>query len=801
MKAFTNHVGRTARSILAWRPSSTGLALSALCAITLAFYLRLWLPDLVLIRRDAFRYFLPLKQYVMERLLAGELPQWFPYSAMGYPFIGTSGIGLFHPFTALYFLLPVHEAYRFSTLVACLMAACGAFVLGRMLGYSRAGAVLAGIALALSGYVVSLTDNLLYLYAICVLPLFCASLEKALAEQRAWVVAPAVLWATVFLHGDVQTGYYYGFVALLWVGMRAPGAYREAWLRFVLTAGLAALLAGIQLGPSWAVFAGSNRVQSGAFHEMALHWSTHPLRLLTVIASPVGREAKGVEVAHLFFGGQVGSGMPAGLWAESLYLGLPVIGLALMGAWYRRDLRVLVWLTGLAFLLALGRAGGLYEVAYQVVPFWSAFRYPEKLMGLTSFGAAMLAGAGLDALRRGQGRSAPWFVAAFLCAGVGAALRAEAVTTWVAANFGATETLTREITRSASDAILFSVAAGIVVGLVAVGLTRTRLRADFLLVFLVAIIALDLFRANEGAYDTAPVEAATFTPGLVGAIKRHADWQGPGHFRIYTYPEDVHVSREPIGQWIGRRGVDALMMRQALDLEFNAQFGIESIRVYLSLVGEEVAAFLSAWPKSGLQTTARYNVAYYIGRSIKFSGPALEKNLVAYVKDYDLALIKNPLPVKPRAYLSLRPELATSPVKLSALAQRADFLSGEVDVIEAPEGTLPGPAKAGQVSIERYAPEEVRILVETPERAVLVLLDIYAAGWRATLDSGEELPILRANGLVRAVVVPAGTHVVTFAYETPLLKAGAVCSLIGVIGCLGMVGRERWRKDRASQLR
>src|SRR2546427_11164894 len=139
--------------------SSAGLAVAALTGLTLAFCHGLWLPGLVLIKRDAFRYFLPLKQYVVERLAAGELPQWFPYEALGCAFIGVSGMGIFHPFTALYIFFSVPDAYRASTLLSCLLAAFGAFALGRTLNFSRAGALLAGIAFSLSGYVVSLTEN------------------------------------------------------------------------------------------------------------------------------------------------------------------------------------------------------------------------------------------------------------------------------------------------------------------------------------------------------------------------------------------------------------------------------------------------------------------------------------------------------------------------------------------------------------------------------------------------------------------------------------------------------------------
>src|SRR5438309_455060 len=384
----------------------TWLAVTVLMGLTLTFYHRLWWPGLALVKRDALRFFPPIKQYLVERLSAGGLPQWFPYDALGRPFIGATHTGVFHPFTVLYFLFPVPDAYRASILISCLLAALGAFVLGRMLRFSSAGALLAGIAFALSGYVVSLTENIQYLYSICMLPFFCAAIQKALAERCAWVVAPAVIWATVFLNGDVQTGYYYGFIALAWMAARAPWSYREAGLKLALTGTLAVLLASIQLGPSWTVFMGSERTRPDLFLEQALFWSTHPLRLVTVLAGPVGEHANPAFMAATFFK----SGFPS-LLAGSFYLGGPVTGLALLGAWSRRDLRVLVLLGSLALLLALGRYGGLYEIFYKVVPLWSAFRYPEKWMGVVSFATAMLAGAGLDALRTRQSPLVPWLAA------------------------------------------------------------------------------------------------------------------------------------------------------------------------------------------------------------------------------------------------------------------------------------------------------------------------------------------------------------------------------------------------------
>jgi hypothetical protein len=764
---------------------------AALCGITLVFYHGLWMPGLVLIKRDAFRFHLPIKQYLLERLSAGELPQWFPYEALGRPFIGATHTGVFHPFIALYFLLPVPDAYRASTLLSCLLAAVGAFMLGRILNFSRAGALVAGVAFTLSGYVVSLTDHITYLYSICALPLFCAALEKALVGSRAWTVAPAALWATVFLNGDVQTGYYYGFIALAWTVARVPGSRREAGLKLIFCGGLAALLACVQLGPAAVVFVNSARTQPAEFHEQALYWSTHPLRLVTALASPVGENADPVAVGRFFFGNRPMEGK-GGPWTTSLYLGIPLTGLAFLGARHRCDLLVLALLGGVALLLALGRYGGLYEIFYHAIPLWSAFRYPEKLMGVVSFATAVLAGAGLDALRAEKGGATPWLVTAFLCTSAGLVLHTDAATAWTAGRFEAPEILARAVTNSAGLAFFHSAVAALGVWLVVLGARRGWLREAFLLVALTTIITLDLSRVNLSAYHVGPVEATTFVPPLAEAIKTREGELVPGRFRLVLLAEEQLAMPERVFRGLGHYGAGSMARRQALDLEHNIQFRIESANFYLP--GYNTALALLLEQRTGeVAAAARYNVTYYIGRRSRLKETRLAQSLVAVLPTYDLALFQNPIPAKPRAYLSRRPERAASPVDPATLFSRPEFLNGEVDVIETTAQTFPGPSPDGVAAIAQYAPEDVRVRVDTPQPAVLVLLDAYDAGWSATLESGVGLPILRANALVRAVAVPAGAHTVTFSYQTPLLKAGAWASLAGVLLCLGLIVHEhRW---------
>ncbi len=118
-----------------------------------------------------------------------------------------------------------------------------------------------------------------------------------------------------------------------------------------------------------------------------------------------------------------------------------------------------------------------------------------------------------------------------------------------------------------------------------------------------------------------------------------------------------------------------------------------------------------------------------------------------------------------------------------------------------PDGGGPTAAIAGEtVRIARYAPERVEVLVTAAAPGVFVLRDSAYPGWRALLD-GEPAPLLRADGIFRAVAVPAGMHSVVFEFRPRSLRLGAVVSLaaLAVVGGVILLGRGRlWRGVRGS---
>jgi hypothetical protein len=90
------------------------------------------------------------------------------------------------------------------------------------------------------------------------------------------------------------------------------------------------------------------------------------------------------------------------------------------------------------------------------------------------------------------------------------------------------------------------------------------------------------------------------------------------------------------------------------------------------------------------------------------------------------------------------------------------------------------PDRARALLVARSA-GRVALSVRLPARGVLVLLDSWEAGWRATVD-GAAAPVLRADAAFRAVRVPAGEHRVEFSYVPPGLREGLGLGIAGLLG-------------------
>jgi len=119
----------------------------------------------------------------------------------------------------------------------------------------------------------------------------------------------------------------------------------------------------------------------------------------------------------------------------------------------------------------------------------------------------------------------------------------------------------------------------------------------------------------------------------------------------------------------------------------------------------------------------------------------------------------------------------------------------EVVVIGADAGAPePGVARADSefrpARIDRYADDAVVIAADCDVACLLVLTDLDYPGWRAWVD-GTQRPVLRANGLYRAVRLEAGTHSVVYRYEPRLLYASLLLPVVAIAAWIAWSIRDR----------
>ncbi len=138
----------------------------------------------------------------------------------------------------------------------------------------------------------------------------------------------------------------------------------------------------------------------------------------------------------------------------------------------------------------------------------------------------------------------------------------------------------------------------------------------------------------------------------------------------------------------------------------------------------------------------------------------------------------------------------TAPTADAEMAALGEIDPGREAVIfdaQAAEGTAaeyPGAAE-GSIVLKEYSPNRLSYEVSAAARGLAVFSEIYyPAGWRAFID-GEEVPILRADYTLRALLIDEGNHEVEFVYDPGSFTIGRNISLasslviiLALAGCI-----------------
>ena len=141
-------------------------------------------------------------------------------------------------------------------------------------------------------------------------------------------------------------------------------------------------------------------------------------------------------------------------------------------------------------------------------------------------------------------------------------------------------------------------------------------------------------------------------------------------------------------------------------------------------------------------------------------------------------------------------QVVSVPDRDGALRCVAEFPGEPVACV--PDETLrelpPFAPAAAPPELVRSEPSRVLVRTDAPEEGVLVVSRLAAPGWKASID-GLRVPVLRVNGALMGLVIPAGTHEVDLVYSPAAFWAGLALSLFSGLVVLGLFVAFRHPRD------
>jgi hypothetical protein len=775
--------------------------------------------------RDLSLFFWGRHLWLRRTLWSGEWPLWDPYLGGGQSAAADALHQMFLlPTVALRMIGSERVGFNLWVALPFPLAALGAwgFFARR---FSSAAAAAGAVAFAVAGPIVSTGNFPNMSWSVAAIPWVLWTVDSAVARSNArgaGLVALAVAFQAlagepVTLAATLATAIVFAaFVA----GDDAATARRvNAALRAGAGMVLGLMVAAIQLVPLAEAAALADRSNAIVKHARMGMWSMRPLATLEAIALHLfGDYYRAQSLADTPWMPALNTGREPFFF--SIYLGVPLLMLALVGLVSGRSRRWGIFWAVVAAAALVGAFGSytpIYPFIRDRLPLLSSFRFPVKYLVIVCLAVAALCASGWDALEalasNGSGeidartRGSRTFVVgavivvALVAGGVAAFAiyfqqSAANVIFSLARSVGtrdplnAVRSMLRDLPRLATIAMLLSLTGAGLLLMATRGADRSRATARTLLFALIAgdlvthawginptfdpaYLAEPQWMAQtrvdpsasfyiggkyDGTLDPTDLDSAKAfrnAPGLVGSASRAAL-----SAQAAFYPS-AWKSREVLSY--------DLPMLWPMIFQDTADTFIEKGRV-------ERDRFLA-------RTGVRYRVLpdrIATGHSPVMPVPYfLEASLYDWGQDQ----------VAPRARIVATATVVSDPSRQMA-ALFEDGWDDRITVLVDHEAGAAGAVGAPQTPFAKIIAEASnRSTVEAgvgEGGGYLVLLDSYAAGWRATVD-GEPATIVRANGLFRGVHLPPGHHFVEFLYRPRAFYVGGTVSAAALLLTLVLV--------------
>lgn len=724
-----------------------GLALDAaavalLLFLTLLFFWQVLTPD-PQDRRwfaagDFTDQFYAFRYYQSQELWSGRLPLWNPYTFSGSPFLADIQSAVFYPLGLLVILLAGRSglpllAVEVEAILHYFLAAIFVYLLVKQFTGQRLAGLVSSIVYTFGSYLTSYPK-----------------LQLAILEGQVWV-PPALLAISLAAKGE-RLGRWRRSAAWLLVGgvALALSALAGHGQTFLLAAYMVMGYLAFAFFPLW------RAADRGGKVRLALRLLILPAIALCLAAAQL---LPSLEYVRLSTRAEIGYTRAGGgfLFSDLLalvlpglrviYVGILPLLLAILALVLKRQRETLFWggVALLSLLLSLGGKTVLYAVFYLFAPGFNLFRGQERALQLFALAMAILAGYGTACLNRPMGRAIKdrylLFCRLLRIAAVGA------IALIFLAYWGGLY-LSLSSPGQVNDLLERSVLLFLFLGLSTLVLylrIGRRLRAGRLALLIVPLLLLDLFSLNQGQDLQRSKARDRFQ---VTALIRFLQDE-PGPFRVW----EEHL----------------------LPGNFGCVWRIEETGGISPLQLQRYQDFWNALP--GERARWLLNVKYALTPQHILPDGELVAEYSSPDEDFYVYRIPSP---GPRAFVAYSVEVQPDAGRALQRLAAPDFDPGRTVLLaEDPGLDLTGTGQS-RVRFIEFRPDRLVVEVDTSADGILVLSEIDYPGWQATVD-GHRVDILRADTILRAVPLSAGTHRVEMAFRPWTVTAGLAISALALL--------------------
>jgi hypothetical protein len=704
---------------------------------------------------DVFRHIYPFKLLAVDSIKHFQLPLWNPYNGAGMPLLATVNSGLIDPFNLLFLFLPHLFAWNLYLFLQFLLIAFFTYLYIKKIGLSTPAAIFSAFVFTLSGVVVARVTLGAYGAGIAMLPLLLFVIEtyEQNPKTRLLFIIPFAIFTVITATHPQISLYILGFavIYLLVKEFSVNATIKKKCKRITLPLVficIGVLLTSIQILPTIELLHYANfSTESSAYIEKFLV----PFWHLVSIGIP----------------NYFGNISTYNFWGKSDYIetvaavGLVPCFFAYFALFFdkKRDIPPVlkkIYTIGLitTFLLAVDSpiSRGMLSLPIPIL----STDPPSRIFLLTTFFLAILSGFGFELFHKQKYSliklikySLPFLATILLIAGGTVALNK-----WMKC-IDAISTCYRVALRNTLLEIAVF-ALGFIVCLIYVFWKHKKGQIILPYLLIGTVFAIGFYNA-EKFLPFSPTDTVLPHTQLLNKIN---DLKKDG--RIFGFGgANITTDLATYFQFYDPQYYHPLYIKRYGELTAFANYNdIKNEHVFRSdaIIRNDVSLSPQEMQRRN-RVLSLLSVQYLIFN--KDERPATQSAIWSNNNRY----IQKNIRALPHAFIVDKQQIQTDKQQILTTLFSPAFNPISQVVLEKDPKLLSAPKNLQSAThILQYKENNIQIQTQTNKAAILVLLDNYYPGWKASID-GAPTEIYRADYTFRAVKIPQGNHKVDFTYQ------------------------------------